>query len=413
MSKELSRNAKCGCGSDKKYKHCCHGRGFRFVVDEKGEVFKEIPLHEKAVEIIESSKKDFIEKFGREPGDNDPLFFDFFTTEDDYLDRMSEMLEKIGTRPEIIYAFRKTKGFVLTEHNKDLASPQDIQEWKDAIKEYRQKQKQPVKETIPKWEKIFMKCVQGMDDVLHIEGLLIYKSQKFRQDRSGLTENQFSPFDYFLFCLTKTIKSTRGLLALLANNFTEDALNLTRSVYENYLNTAYVLKHPEEVGALVEARIGFHTGAYTYATDKNGKIDRKNFVEVKTGIKVKTSISNREMAKVSGHDEDIVIYEFLYDFLSRYTHPDVMSLFDYYSENGFDHLKQNPSYHPLVFCLFINCLILHEACRFNEIDETTKKDIERFINKHKKNLAAAFTHLEKTFKGEGFPTEFKARVLAL
>jgi SEC-C motif len=31
--KKLSRNARCPCGSGKKYKHCCYGKGFEDDLD--------------------------------------------------------------------------------------------------------------------------------------------------------------------------------------------------------------------------------------------------------------------------------------------------------------------------------------------------------------------------------------------
>jgi hypothetical protein len=42
--KKLSRNAPCPCGSGRKYKHCCWGKGFEWVEDEAGAVFRSTPL---------------------------------------------------------------------------------------------------------------------------------------------------------------------------------------------------------------------------------------------------------------------------------------------------------------------------------------------------------------------------------
>ena len=38
--KRISRNAPCPCGSGKKYKNCCYGKGFEWVEDEDGAVGK-------------------------------------------------------------------------------------------------------------------------------------------------------------------------------------------------------------------------------------------------------------------------------------------------------------------------------------------------------------------------------------
>ena len=44
--KRISRNAPCPCGSGKKYKNCCYGKGFEWVEDEDGTVGKSIPMTE-------------------------------------------------------------------------------------------------------------------------------------------------------------------------------------------------------------------------------------------------------------------------------------------------------------------------------------------------------------------------------
>ena len=40
MMKKLGRNELCGCGSGKKYKHCCWNKPFECDVDEDGNAHK-------------------------------------------------------------------------------------------------------------------------------------------------------------------------------------------------------------------------------------------------------------------------------------------------------------------------------------------------------------------------------------
>jgi hypothetical protein len=47
--KRLSRNAPCPCGSGKKYKHCCYGKGFHYEEDDDGKIFKSIPMSDEMV----------------------------------------------------------------------------------------------------------------------------------------------------------------------------------------------------------------------------------------------------------------------------------------------------------------------------------------------------------------------------
>jgi hypothetical protein len=49
-------------------------------------------------------------------------------------------MERAGTRPEIIYAYKKT-GRVVTEENSKQLSKEDLDEWNAAIAEYFQQSK--------------------------------------------------------------------------------------------------------------------------------------------------------------------------------------------------------------------------------------------------------------------------------
>jgi uncharacterized protein YchJ len=42
--KKLSRNAPCPCGSGKRYEACCWGKGFEWVADEAGNVYRSMPM---------------------------------------------------------------------------------------------------------------------------------------------------------------------------------------------------------------------------------------------------------------------------------------------------------------------------------------------------------------------------------
>ena len=135
--KKLSRNAPCPCGSGKKYKHCCHGKDFEFLEDEEGTIFKSIPMSDEMGEIIAEQKQKFTEKFGREPGPGDKLFFDMPPVE--HAEHfIVEGMKKAGLDPAVIYAFEKT-GLLLTETNEHLISDVDRAEWEAAVLEYRAK----------------------------------------------------------------------------------------------------------------------------------------------------------------------------------------------------------------------------------------------------------------------------------
>jgi hypothetical protein len=139
--KKVSGNAPCPCGSGKKYKHCCYGKGFEYEEDEAGSVYKSIPLSQEMLDLLEEQRQQFIQKHGREPGPHDPVFFDLPHPE--HLEHMTvEAMKAAGLDPAFIYAYEKT-GRLVTEHNQHLLSEADLAEWNAAIEEYETKHRKP------------------------------------------------------------------------------------------------------------------------------------------------------------------------------------------------------------------------------------------------------------------------------
>jgi hypothetical protein len=132
--KKLSRNAPCPCGSGKKYKHCCWGKDFDWEEDESGNRFRSIPMTQEMADILQEQRQEFIDKYGREPGPNDPVFFDMPPLE--HIEHQTvEAMKRAGIDPAIIYAYEKT-GRLVTEENQHLLPETALNEWQAAIEEY-------------------------------------------------------------------------------------------------------------------------------------------------------------------------------------------------------------------------------------------------------------------------------------
>jgi hypothetical protein len=88
----------------------------------------------------------FREKFGRDPGPIDPIFFDPQSNQPLPLGReaLNEMWERWADAmvcpevitPETAHAMKKT-GLLVTEHTKDLLRDTELDQWNAAIEEYR------------------------------------------------------------------------------------------------------------------------------------------------------------------------------------------------------------------------------------------------------------------------------------
>jgi hypothetical protein len=101
----------------------------------------EMSLPPEVVEGFQAQRKLFIEKFGREPGADDPIFFDPTKDQpqpmDDYAVRVQivNAMSVAGIAQEYIYAYQKT-GLMPTKANQHLLSKADLEEWDAAIGDY-------------------------------------------------------------------------------------------------------------------------------------------------------------------------------------------------------------------------------------------------------------------------------------
>jgi hypothetical protein len=107
---------------------------------------KTIPIDRTAAEAITEQKRLFREKFGREPGPEDPLFFnpespvpEFLSIEsqDETWRALVQAAGESGMDPALVYAMNKT-GRIVTEQNLRFLTDADLREWDDAIDEYHQ-----------------------------------------------------------------------------------------------------------------------------------------------------------------------------------------------------------------------------------------------------------------------------------
>jgi len=107
---------------------------------------KAIPIDYTTAEAITEQQQLFREKFGREPGPDDPLFFnpesaiaEFLSVEsqEETWRTLVQAAGESGVDPALVYAMNKT-GRIVTEQNMRFLTDADLQEWNDAVDEYHQ-----------------------------------------------------------------------------------------------------------------------------------------------------------------------------------------------------------------------------------------------------------------------------------
>lgn len=136
--KPFPRNERCPCGSGEKYKRCCFTKGFHYYVDEAtGEVLRSVPLNADARSELDNAlaaqREKFIAKFGREPGPDDPIFFDL--DEDKLREDTANAMRAAGISPALIYAYEET-GLIVTQENRRLIPEVELREFDAKVREF-------------------------------------------------------------------------------------------------------------------------------------------------------------------------------------------------------------------------------------------------------------------------------------
>lgn len=109
-----------------------------------GRIVKSIPISPELATELRGQMDRFRAKFGRDPGPEDPIFFDPNADEPRPLDanaafdEIAAIAGEVGVPAQLIYAMKKT-GRIVTEENKKFLTPAELEEWNDAIAEYHQK----------------------------------------------------------------------------------------------------------------------------------------------------------------------------------------------------------------------------------------------------------------------------------
>ncbi len=106
---------------------------------------RKIPLDMASAELIHRQLEAFRQKFGREPGPDDPIFFDpeadtpqpypEHRFHEDWSELMDEAARRGAIPAELAYAAKKT-GLLVTEKNRKKLSKQQVKAWDDAVQEY-------------------------------------------------------------------------------------------------------------------------------------------------------------------------------------------------------------------------------------------------------------------------------------
>jgi integrase len=139
--REISNRHSCPCGTGRSYEECCKTQAFKWVRDNRGRVFQQVPLSKEAADAIKEhfhvTEADFLRTLrrGRKNGER-PDIGSYLERRNAFADEVAHAMEAAGADPAWIHAFRKT-GLLVTEKNERLIPTADLEEWDSAVAEYR------------------------------------------------------------------------------------------------------------------------------------------------------------------------------------------------------------------------------------------------------------------------------------
>jgi len=105
--------------------------------------YREVSIDQETHDALMEQREAFIAKFGREPGADDPLFFNPNADTPQPVDmdaferELTDAMAAAGIDPAVIYASKKT-GLIVTEDNREQMPAEALKEWEAAIGEYQE-----------------------------------------------------------------------------------------------------------------------------------------------------------------------------------------------------------------------------------------------------------------------------------
>lgn len=348
--------------------------------DEHGAFFQAVPISPKVGRIIENAKNKFKRIFGREPKGNDPMMVEKYLVSIRDIERETlDAMLRAGTPPELMYAYRKT-GRLLTKKASRLIPDKDVQEWHDAIAEY-----QKIKESTLREPALLVQLrsfVGELDSCMVMFGYFLENGiTPFKRAMHG-RGHKFTVHEYFLFCITKCFSTLRSIDWMIDKDRGADAMPLIRSLYDCYLHLRFIHQHPEKFDDLVLAKLGLQAGTHSFAKNATGKPDRRIILDNATGQKYEGHISAYRMAEASSNPTDIVLFPYLYEYLSGFVHPSIEYMPDYAAHyNSMDPMHDGRLLEATFHAITIACMLLDYVRHSTYITTPVAQDLKRVLTR--------------------------------
>ncbi|MDH5191828.1 MAG: SEC-C domain-containing protein [Gammaproteobacteria bacterium] len=372
---EIDSSDDCPCDSGLSYGECCYEKDFQWVRHENGDISRLLPIEGELGNVLENIKEQFMRVFDRVPRKNDPMILAKYLYSDADMERETiDIMKRAGTRPELIYAYKKTGGLMVTEANIDKLPTADRWEWEAAIEEYFENEGN--EELYDEEDEAWASLISEIDSVIILFGYVLeYGTSPEYQPELNYSK-LISPDEYSFICATRSFKTLRSIKHLLEKEIGSDSISLTRSIYENYLRMNFIRNNPGNLRDIVDAVVGLKEGTHSYPVSKKGIQNKRKIIDNSTGEEFEGYISNFRMAENSDIPEDSSLFIYIYEFLSEYTHPSFNTAHIILGPSGTFDPKNNELHHEaLLYSQCFSILVLDEVRKLKMLRKEVALDI--------------------------------------
>lgn len=260
----------------------------------------------------------------------------------------------------------------MTGENEKLATGKDLEDWNNAIDEYFS----GVSKKLSKLEVLFQSFTEEVSACIICIGYILENEILKSAIKEKSSSKFFTVDDYVLLHVTQIANALRAIDVLLNERMGSNSLPLVRHIYENYIHIVFAVNCPDQLINLIDVPVGLSQGLYVYAKNNKGDEDKRVIIRKSDGKKFKGYISNYSMLNSSRYEEDILLFDSLYKFLSDYTHPSLTNLSLRMEKDGrIDHLKNGLEGEARFYSICISGMVLDQMRSLNCVSKRVKKDI--------------------------------------
>lgn len=185
--------------------------------------------------------------------------------------------------------------------------------------------------------------------------------------------------DFIFFCITKATRSTEAADVLLTQGFSEDAMTVTRGIYECFLHLAFIQRNEYRIDDFLSYKIFAYARPDSHPKTKKGKPIYDKIIDPETKEHRALGVSLIHLSQDTGVSIDEKLHSGFYSLLSEFSHVHIIAGASYWSSDGksYDHNTRDYNiYQAVIWCLYSTWLVVQSTSTLKQISLEDRKAAE-------------------------------------